>query len=218
MAAAAEERVVVVEVRTLLNATPLEIGPPSTTIAEVTAILEEELGVARDAQRVMFSGRQLEDRQTLADYNIDTDAKLMVVARLTGFLHIHVSLAGQEPSRDTGGMTLNTTTDHSDTPPLLHTFVLDSGLDRVLALTAGEVVDYCCGFSRVMALAPESVSRWELRRSRPWNGSDERAGDAVDVSMTVRELLAELDGLSRGQRLLLQPNTSANTIKSVHKR
>jgi ubiquitin-large subunit ribosomal protein L40e len=208
---AAADRPITAVVRTLVNATEMEIGTANSTIAEVMEVIEAELGIAKEAQRLIFAGMQLERERTVNDYNIQNEATIYVVARLVN-LQVQMSLLdGQEPNRDGSLMSYSSGSDKK----VIHTFVL--GSEHVLELTAGEVAAYCCGFPRVMSAVPVSVTSWELRRGY-WGESDERAGDLVDFSVPVRDLLAELDeGGTPAASLLLQPSMSS-AIKSVHKR
>ena len=69
-------------------------------VAGVKAVLQRRLGVPDDLQRLLFSGRQLQDDRTLADYNIGRGSTVHLVLRLRGGVVEDWTTAGRDPAID----------------------------------------------------------------------------------------------------------------------
>lgn len=54
------------------------------TVEEVKYLIRDKESIPPEEQRLLFSGRQLADRDTLFDYNVEKDSTLILTLRLRG--------------------------------------------------------------------------------------------------------------------------------------
>lgn len=81
---AEQARVMSIFVKTLTGKTITCNISPSDSIQYLKERIQGQEGIPSDLQRLIFAGRQLEDKRMLSDYNIQRDATIYLINRMRG--------------------------------------------------------------------------------------------------------------------------------------
>ena len=73
-----------VHVKTLTGRTMTFVVSPTWTVGKLKSLIQDHEGVPCDQQRLIFTGRQLEDRQTLIECGIQDHSMIHLLLRIFG--------------------------------------------------------------------------------------------------------------------------------------
>jgi Ubiquitin family len=74
----------VISVKTLTGKIITLNVKPSETVYDIKSKIEDQEGIPIDQQKLLFTGKQLEDHRTLANYKIERESTLHLLLRLRG--------------------------------------------------------------------------------------------------------------------------------------
>ena len=77
-----------VYIKTMSGKTIMLMVTPSDTIMQLKKKIQDKEGVGTSEQRILYSGKQLEDERTLGDYNIRKMEPFIYLTILSQRIHI----------------------------------------------------------------------------------------------------------------------------------
>ena len=112
-------------IKTLTNTINLQVDP-TYSISKLKKILYEREGIPISEQRLLFSGKQLEDKKTVAYYPIQRESTLYLMRRLRGgVVGLAVVFTGITATIATNGIiTVTGTGTYTQGPPTVNSFIL----------------------------------------------------------------------------------------------
>ena len=211
-------------IKTLNNTISLHVDS-TYSISKLKKILHDREGIPISEQRLLFSGKQLEDNKRVADYTIQRESTLYLMRRLRGgiigltveFTNITATIASN------GIITVSATGTYTQGPPTVNSFILFQRdtenveltyLTRSISAVAGDfTITYTLNNTDIQfynynfiiyALSDQSKCTLVLKRYLFIPGS---AGNIIMTGNNIKSITA-VDISSESKSVILPPITT----------